>query len=242
VERYTLCQVHGTSVVRPGRVLGGASVIASGAIDSVIEVPDDIADADALFIPPLALALGIWRLADLELGEAAVYTGGHPLTPFVALAARWRGALPLVQVGGSEAADADSTLIGLNEATAADCLRELFAACPGVAAVDLSGQQQAAHLLLEALPRWGRLVLAAPFREPLTTDFYTDIHRKGTVVRGAADAPVAIFDDPARWRHDVESACRLLASRRVEDVRRRFLDPADSAIASQSAQFTAAAP
>ena len=79
-----------------------------------------------------------------------------------------------------------------------------------MAAVDLSGSGDTIALLLEALPRRARLMLAGPSPEPFTTEFYTDIHRKGALVCSAGDLD-SVVSDPSRWEADVRNACRLLA-------------------------------
>jgi hypothetical protein len=76
--------------------------------------------------------------------------------------------------------------------------------------VDLSGDGNLISVLLEALPRWGRLMLAASKPQPFTTAFYTDIHRKGTVVC-ADDRVEAAFADPAGCALEIRNARRLVS-------------------------------
>lgn len=174
-----------------------------------VRVPDGLDTADALLIPSTAQALRVWRLLRLELGEAAVYTDGIRLADFVGFVAVWRGGLPVIRLAaGGPIPDVETVSIK-DAASAVERVRSLTANAPGLAAVDLSGCGDVIAMLLEALPRWGRLMLAVPCPEPFTTAFYTDIHRKGVVVCSAGDLH-SIFAEPAQWQVDVRNACRLL--------------------------------
>jgi len=157
-----------------------------------------------------ASILELWDRAGLELGEAAIVGGPHPLSALVARAALWSGASRVMHVG----AGATGTGIATIEASPADAavaqLTALVAAAPGVAAVDLSGASSVIELLVATLPRWGRLLLAGP-SERFAVDFYNDVHRKGAVVAGVSLEPAALFDRPAPPSALFERAARLLA-------------------------------
>ena len=184
-----------------------------------VRVPDGLDTADALLIPQTAQALRVWRLLGLEIGEAAVYTDGIRLADIIGVVATWRGGLPVVRLTAGQAASDVETVNIADAASAVERVRSLTARAPGLAAVDLSGSGDVIAILLEALPRWGRLMLAAPCAEPFTTAFYTDIHRKGVVVRSAGDLD-SIFAEPAQWQVDVRNACRLLLdSKRAATLR-----------------------
>jgi hypothetical protein len=180
---------------------------------TIVRVPDEIDRADAPLVVPTAQALRIWRRLGLELGEAAVFTDDHELADFVGLVATWQGALPVVRLTTqATASSGDIETVPVGDAPAAvERLRALTANAPGFAAVDLSGRGSTLAILLEALPRWGRLAFAGPTPEPFTTAFYTDIHRKGAVV-SAVGALDSIFTDPRSWEVEVRNACRLLMS------------------------------
>jgi len=176
--------------------------------DTVIPVPDTLETADALLIPPAAIALRLWRALRLELGEAAIYTDGDGLSPFAGLVAAWHGATPVIHVTtGASIVDHETVSI-VDAVSALDRLRSLTATAPGVAAVDLSGRGTIIGPLIESLPRWGRLMLAGPSAEPFTTAFYTDIHRKGVVVSSGAELN-SIFSDQGAWQADLQNATRL---------------------------------
>jgi threonine dehydrogenase-like Zn-dependent dehydrogenase len=173
-----------------------------------VRVPDGMETADALLIPPTAQALRVWRRLRLEIGETAIYSDGDGLTSFVALIATWRGAVSVIRLTRDHrAGDAESVNVS-DALKAVERLRALVGNAPGLAAVDLSGHGETISMLLEAMPRWGRLLLAGPHPEPFTTAFYTDIHRKGVVVTGA-DLD-SMFSNPSAWHADIRNACRLL--------------------------------
>jgi hypothetical protein len=171
-----------------------------------------VVGADALLIPPTAQALRVWRRLTLELGEAAIYTDGHPLAEFIGLVATWHGAHPVIRLTTSDAGAIDDVeTVNVGDAQAAvERIRSLTASAAGLAAVDLSGRGNVLSALLEALPRWGRLMLAGPSPEPFTTAFYADVHRKGALVCAAGDLDT-VFSDPAAWDLELRNARRLLA-------------------------------
>jgi hypothetical protein len=176
-------------------------------------VPNAIETVDALLVPRVAQALRMWRRLGLELGEAAIYTGDGDLAGVVGLLAKWHGGMPVVRLTETDAPAIDGVQdVAVRDATTAVArLRSLVAQAPGVAAVDLLGRGSVIGVLLEALPRWGRLMLAGPPPDSFTTAFYTDVHRKGTIVCAAGDLD-SIATDPQSWETDVRNARRLLTN------------------------------
>jgi len=169
------------------------------------------ADAMAL-VPAVCAALELWDTLKLEVGEAAVVTDGHPWSRAVALVASWYGALPVVLI--SDDAASVPGVIRVSTTGAPDPVRELVVNLqgrPAVAAAELSGRADAVDLLLEALPASSRVMLAGAAREPLTIDYYVNVHRKGLrLVSGMLDAgPMHAVDAGADAR--AGRARRLLA-------------------------------
>ena len=139
-------------------------------------------DADlAVLIPAVSAALWVWDTMALDIGEIAIVTDGHRYSRLVALAATWYGAEPVLFVTGDPAtAPAGVTpvsdVIGADETKA---LAKRLKQRPGVAAAELSGRAETVDLVLETIPTWARLMFAASRREPLTMDYYVNVHRKG---------------------------------------------------------------
>ncbi len=185
-----------------GATCSEAIDVAPGAC---IGLSEPVPASDAVLIPAAAKASRVWRLLELEIGEVAVCTDG-PLADAVALMAGWCGAsvMRLTFDGAGPRAER----VGVADVEAMARLRAAVAAAPGAAAVDLSGRGEMIAALIEALPRAGRLLLTAPPSGAFTTAFYTDVHRKGIVIRGG-DLD-SLFADPFAWRADVRNASRLL--------------------------------
>ena len=153
------------------RVLVRSSDSADEELEAVssacVRLPNDLDSADALLVPQTAQALRMWRRLGLELGEAAVYTDGHELSDLIGLVALWHGGLPVIRLTTGVVAEAsDIETVTVDEASAAvERLRSLTASAPGLAAVDLSGNGAMIAALLEALPRWGRLLFQTLVRK-----------------------------------------------------------------------------
>jgi hypothetical protein len=181
-------------------------------------VPHEIDTADALLVTRVAQALRVWRQLGLELGEAAVYTDGGDLADLIGLLAKWHGGMPVIRLTDTDVAPLDGIQdLAVHDATTAVAkLRAMIAQAPAVAAVDLSGRGSVIGVLLEALPRWGRLMLAGPPPDAFTTAFYTDVHRKGTIVCAAGDLDAIAFNpaatDARAAEIDVRNARRLLTN------------------------------
>jgi threonine dehydrogenase-like Zn-dependent dehydrogenase len=160
--------------------------------------------SSAILVPPVATALALWDTMHLELGEAAVWTGGSPLSGLVGQVALWRGACPAVELGPLESSGAAEGRPGVDSIdwtdaeTASTKLASLAADKPGFAAIDLSGRAEVIDSLLEAIPRWGRLMLAGPPGSTVTIDFYKNVHRKGIIISSTVLEPTAILDPSRR--------------------------------------------
>jgi threonine dehydrogenase-like Zn-dependent dehydrogenase len=163
-----------------------------------VAVPQNLGASAALLAPPLALALWMWDRLRLELGELAVFTGGDVFSPLVGQVALWRGGCPVVMLSGDAHPVSQSGIDVIGTADSAGVARELrdrIQNKPGFAAIDLSGRPEIIDLFLEVMPRWGRMMLVGSTRDPLTVDFYNNIHRKGVVLLTGVFDPTRIFQE-----------------------------------------------
>jgi NADPH:quinone reductase-like Zn-dependent oxidoreductase len=194
----------GTTRVDPVTVLvrGRHQVDSEVKVSSadVVALSRSLDVSSAVLVPPVAAALALWETLNLELGEAAVWTGGSPLSGLVGQVALWRGACPAVELGstesngGAEGRQGIEVIDWTDAESASAKLTEVAADKPGFAAIDLSGRADVIDSLLEAIPRWGRLILAGPPGSNLTIDFYKNVHRKGIIISSTILEPAAIFE------------------------------------------------
>jgi threonine dehydrogenase-like Zn-dependent dehydrogenase len=211
-------------VLVPGAHVPGSDVDANAADCLTLPVPLD--PALAILVPPLAAALAVWETLRLEIGDAAVWTGSGPLSALVGQTALWRGACPGIELGSESSGVLDARQvehIELSDTEAAARLAELVAARPGFAAVDLSGRADVIDVLLEVIPRWGRLLLAGPPGTPVTIDYYRNVHRKGIVLATTILEPSRVFDAQSDARTQVARACAVLGNPRMAAQSRALL-------------------
>lgn len=135
--------------------------------------------------PYLAAAVGAWQELGLDLGETALVSGDGIQARMLCLAALWHGACPVVRLDSKDPDIAGVDHCRLPEDDpdpALEALAKRLAAAPAVAAVDLTGRAVVVDALFEVLPGYARLMLAGSGGEPLTIDYYNNIHRKGITV------------------------------------------------------------
>jgi NADPH:quinone reductase-like Zn-dependent oxidoreductase len=175
--------------------------------------------AQALALPALAAALSIWESLHLALGEAAVFTSGGALSTLAGQVALWRGGCPVVELGPA-GAGATPDIMRIDWTDPEKAARQLIEATdnrPGFAAVEFSGRAEILDVLLEMMPRWSRLLLAGPAGEPVTIDFYRNVHRKGAVI-AALDVDAGSIFDLARGaavRAQIPAATQTLLNARM---------------------------
>ena len=204
------------TILVPGAHVAGSDVEVS-ASDCVV-LPASLNPAVAVLVPPIAAALALWETLRLELGDAAVWTSGGPLSGLVGQAALWRGACPGIELGEPSGVydprQVEQVHLADTEA-AATRLVTLVSTRPGFAAVDLSGRADVIDVLLEVIPRWGRLLLAGPAGTPVTIDYYRNVHRKGIVFATTVLEPSRVFDAHSDVRSQVARACAILGNSRM---------------------------
>lgn len=164
--------------------------------DYAIPIPDRLDPEHAMLAPLVALALWGWDCLGLELGELAVYTGIGPLADIVGQIAIWSGAQPLVKLSPTRHGlklSSNHMISSDDLVDTAETLKKLAFSSPGFAAVDLTGRPEIVDLLLEIIPKWGRLLLGSNHPGKLTIDYYKNIHRKAALVVTNILTPDLIF-------------------------------------------------
>lgn len=188
-----------------------------------IPVPSTLDPEKALLLPPLIFALGVWEKLGLELGEAAIYTTGSSLSRLVGQVAVWRGAIPVIQLGKEEENNSQLhpvEFLAIDDAE--DSIRLLSNRIknkPGVAIVELSGNPEIIDIVLEILPKWGRIICAAHSGSPLTIDFYNNIHRKGVTVQSYIYGQNSLLiNNTIDIEDQVERACQILSNEQMSAI------------------------
>lgn len=173
---------------------------------------------DILLIAPTAALLAAWRTLNLELGDAAVWTGDSNLSRLAGHLALSGGACPGIQLAGCLSTGprrGDFEVVDWDDPEQAmSALARIVSGRPGFAALELTGRAEVIDILLEIIPRWGRLFLAGPAGQPVTLDFYKNIHRKGVVLSSETLDVSRVFDARLgpRLHEEMIRAARLLAT------------------------------
>jgi threonine dehydrogenase-like Zn-dependent dehydrogenase len=175
-----------------------------------IDVPEEIDGDAAVLLPFLTEALRAWDLLDLEIGSAAVVTQGLPWSGLMAAVARCYGAVPVLVGGASEGGSA----IDVADADAVTRFVGTLSGFPAVCAVELTGRAEAVDLVLEAVPRYARVLFAGPRGDRLTIDYYVNVHRKGMHLKSTVLSPARVLTADRADRQLTERACRLLSNAR----------------------------
>ncbi|MEQ1794005.1 MAG: hypothetical protein ABL970_07415 [Nitrospira sp.] len=185
-----------------------------------IPVPNSLGSDEALRALPLAMALYVWDRLQLELGEAAVYTEGDCFTDLVGQVAIWRGGCPVIRLGidsGRASLSMEEQQLMSDQEEALRQLRKRIQDKPGFAAVDLSGRPETIDLLLEVAPQWGRVMLAGRTRQPLTVDFYNNVHRKGVLLLSGIFDPASVFHHAGSAAY-LPTAFRILQNKEMAAI------------------------
>lgn len=159
-------------------------------------VPARLSQDSALLAPILAVALQMWEELQLEMGEAAIFTGEGPLAALLKLTASWHGANPVLHLARPTQSISPSPSASSEDGEPESIRKTLQgwrADLPGLAVVDLTGQANMIDLLLEVLPPYGRLMLAGPVSRPVIVDWYKNVHRKGARVLARHLEPAAML-------------------------------------------------
>lgn len=187
-----------------GRVIAqvpaGAAYECSVPADSCYPLPEGLDVERALLIPPLAFAINAWDRLGLALGEAAVVTSGAVEAEALAAVARWRCGRRAIWLDLGDATPPPSGIEAVATAepqAAIEFLAGRLRGVPGAAAVVLGSSAKAVDVLLEALPSWSRIGIAAAMMDRTAVDFYNRVHRSCSTLLGLPSS-AALMLDPAR--------------------------------------------
>jgi hypothetical protein len=185
-----------------------------------IFVPPGISRERASYIPALVFCLWAWNELSLELGDIAVLTGSSLISRMAGQVAIWRGACPVM---GLHRMQNHVPGIRYPEMDIRDREEMLGWLCQplkgksGFAAIDMDGRDWVVDVLLEVLPRWGRLMLAGEAKQSITIDYYNNIHKKGAHIITTRYQPTMIFQSekwPGVDRH-LRRALRILQNEKM---------------------------
>jgi hypothetical protein len=161
-----------------------------------IKIPKEWDEKKAGALPPLVLALWCWNSLNLELGEVALVIQGNPFVDIFIQTAKWFGALPVICLGDKSGDQGDTVFIRVDykepDVTTAE-LNKFLPGSVGYAAVDLSGKAEIIDILLNTIPRWGRMMFMGSGNDLLTIDYYNNLHRSGADIRSCVFDPSVIL-------------------------------------------------
>lgn len=226
-ERHTdKAEIYGAryALARIGDLEGSEIVLHN---DQCIAVPPSLGSEEALLGPPLAVALSVWDQLHLELGEAAVYTDGNPLSNLVGQVAIWRGGCPVVKLqmdsDGQVQDGVERIDLMMDPDEIVNRIKGRIVGKAGVGAVDLSGRPETIEMLLDVMPRWGRLMIAGRTQQLLTVDFYNDVHRKGLLFSCRSLDPSNVFNEEEESRIFLGAAFRILQNKAMAAICSRVM-------------------
>jgi hypothetical protein len=171
---------------RAGAALEEGSIVPANSADT-IAIPATLVPHLQAVLATVA-GLSIVDALTVELGDRCVVSGTTGLARLTALVAGWAGAWPIMLTPGSAPpppAGVEHVLVDDLEAALATLSARLQES-PSVVAIELTGLAAMVDLLLQSAPMFARLLFAGDARQPLTIDFYTNVHRKGLLLQSMA--------------------------------------------------------
>jgi NADPH:quinone reductase-like Zn-dependent oxidoreductase len=189
----------------------------------LLKMPDTLVPEQAALVPHLMLAMRLWDGLELEIGESALVTGSSTFSRVLCHVAFLQGAWPILLNDKPLDLNKEVQEIVLNrddpESTEA-ALNKALTNRPSFVAIEASGQAMLVDLLLEVLPNWGRLMFCHSATEPLTLDYYRNIHLKGAAILTTLLDSKWIFETnkDIMSRELMERAVRLASSIDIENL------------------------
>lgn len=200
--------------VPPDTAIGA---VLHATVEDIVELSSQIEPELAILVPRLATALSAWSRLGLELGEAAVIVADDvALARWLSLVAAWFGGMPVIASttmspdlavlpSGRLCSGSSDGLVG--------SIRQSTADSAGWAGIETTGRPDMLEVMLEAVPKWGRIALGGQNSGSATVDFYNNVHRKGVHILSATLSTAALFDTSidSHVRHFVGRAAGILS-------------------------------
>lgn len=167
-------------------------------VDETARVGDELREEDVVTIlgglspdvlplaPLLAAALQMADDSNLELGTTIVVCGDCTVSRLMGEIAKW-WTPERINIRANEDNDSVepfSHVLHIADEHVQDSLTSMLSGAQSVSFVDFSGNPDAWNVMLESAPYWSRFVANARCQQPMTIDFYNDVHRKGATIVG----------------------------------------------------------
>ncbi len=191
--------------------------------DSLLLVPPELPDEEAIFSRLIAIAMQGVRKAQIELGESVIVLGAGLIGLLALQLSKLSGGFPVISVDLTEVRLEFARKVGTDFALLFDenFLARVDELTEGGAyvVIDATGNPEAIPLAFRLARLMGRVVLLGSTRgETKSVNFYSDVHRKGLLVIGAHES-IRPHVDSSRgfWtaKDDQTLALKLLADNRL---------------------------
>ena len=192
---------------------------------NVVKIEDagiDMREASFIFISTFSLAAV--RKVEIELGESCLVVGAGPLGMFAVQYAHLCGAVPVIVSDPNPGRRALALRLGADAAldpNSEDYETEIRSLTNGKGVntvIEVTGNPAAMEAALRVTARMGRVALLGCTRQPVSIDFYHDVHFPGIRILGAhTGARPQRESYPHHWTHydDCAAALKYLSAKRL---------------------------
>lgn len=192
--------------------------------DSLLLVPSEVPDEEAVFSRLIAIAMQGVRKAQIELGESVVVLGAGLIGLLALQLAKLSGGFPVVSVDLTEVRLEFACKVGADFVLLVD--ENLFTRIDELTedgahvVIEATGSPEAIPLAFKLARQMGRVILLGSTRgETKSVNFYSDVHRKGLIIIGAHESVRPRVDSSRGFwtaKDDQTLALKLLAARRLQ--------------------------
>jgi 2-desacetyl-2-hydroxyethyl bacteriochlorophyllide A dehydrogenase len=197
----------------------GSAAVADVCRDTIVPLPNGLADAPGTLVRMAGIALTAVRVAPVQLGNAVLVYGLGLVGQLAAQLFRLSGARPVIGIdripARLEIARSHSiTTLDVQEVDVpAEVLRLTGGWGPEIV-VEATGSPAVVPLALQMVAKGGRVVLLGSTRGRVELDAYSQIHRKGIKLIGAHESVQDLDLTPGHWPkvRNLEMLAGLLAS------------------------------